>query len=82
MIPPSLEIFNIFSICVVLRGVSLGTIINLRLSLRATSATRVMEFDAYAFAIADRVFMEHGIITAPSNLNEPLFTDAVKSSFS
>ena len=41
-------------------------------SFRLTSATLVIVFEAYPLAIDDNVFMEHGTIASPSNLNDPL----------
>ena len=63
-----------------LRGVSRGTITVFLCSFRLTSATLVIVFEAYPLAIDDYVFMEHGTIASPSNFNDPLLMDAVKSS--
>ena len=46
IMPPSLDILSMFSRWTSLKGVSLGTKTRFLLSLRATSATRLIELDA------------------------------------
>ena len=62
---PALATFNIFSRFMVFSGVSLGTRISLRFSLRVTLAALWMRLEARPFATAARVFILHGIITIP-----------------
>ena len=60
-------------------GVSRGTRISLRRSLRWTSAARVIRLVVIPPAIAPSVLMLHGMMTMPPVGNEPLAIPAVKS---
>ena len=62
-------------------GVSRGTRISLRRSLRWTSAARVIRFVVIPWAIDARVLMLHGMTTMPPVRNEPLAIPAEKSSW-
>ena len=70
-----------FSRWMTLRGVSRGTTISGRRSLRWTSAARVTRFVVMPLAIAARVLMLHGETTIPPVRNEPLAIAAEKSSW-
>ncbi len=60
-------------------GVSRGTRISLRRSLRWTSAARWIKFDAAPVATALSVEPLQGQITMPAVMNDPLAMGAVKS---
>ena len=68
-----------FSMWTRLKGVSRGTRISLRRSLRWTSAARVTRFPVIPWAMLARVLMLHGETTIPAVRNEPLAIPALKS---
>jgi hypothetical protein len=61
------------------RGVSRGTNISVLRSFSITSAARSIREYVYPFATAERVFMEHGIITIACATPDPLAKGAEKS---
>lgn len=72
MVAPARHALVMFSRCIRLNGVSLGSSIRGRLSLRQTSAERVMRLSAIPAAMDATVFMEHGAMAIPSWINDPL----------
>ena len=77
--PPASVTRRMLSICGNESGVSRGTRISLRRSLRCTSAARWTRFDDIPFARAPSVPIEQGQITIPAVRNEPLAMPAEKS---
>ena len=69
-----------FSMWTRLKGVSLGTRMSFLLSLRCTSAARVIRFVVIPWAIDPRVLMLQGETTIPPVRNDPLAIPAEKSS--
>ena len=62
-------------------GVSLAISTRRRRSLSITSAAREISVEPMPLAISASVFIEQGAITMPSDLQEPLATQAPMSSF-
>jgi hypothetical protein len=82
MATPSLASFNSFSSIIALIGVSLGTSIKRRFSLRQTAAARVISVSAMPCAIFAMVLSEQGTITIASKRLLPEAIDANMSSSS
>ncbi len=76
---PALESFSIFSIWIVLRGVSLGTMISFHPSFKAMSAALSMRLDEIPLAILARAPIEQGDIIQAFNLKDPDATGEKKS---
>jgi len=81
-VAPAFESLSMLARCMLDRGVSLISRTNLRLSLSATEAARVMRLSAIPHAILDMVDVEQGAIAIESNMKEPDAIAANRSSFS
>ena len=77
MVAPARESFNIFSRCMALSGVSLGTSINFPRSFNIQSAERSIRLKETPEAILPRVPMEQGDITIVLFNADPLARGAV-----